>query len=158
MGGRKLSRFTAPHRRFEYTGTVCGVKLYTDYGHNPAEMRSALENAVKQPHKRLFAVMQPHTYSRTRLLMEDFLAVLEKYPTVIYPTYAAREKYDYEGSAYALYAGLKERGAETAYAENAGRLFEKLEEKAGFYGEIYILGAGDLYDELTKRLKKYDKV
>ena len=56
-----LARFAAPHRRFEYTGTVCGVKLYTDYGHNPAEMRSALENAAKQPHKRLFAVMQPHT-------------------------------------------------------------------------------------------------
>ena len=48
---RCLARFAAPHRRFEYTGTVCGVKLYTDYGHNPAEMHSALENAVHQPHQ-----------------------------------------------------------------------------------------------------------
>ncbi len=150
---RGAEDFTGVKRRQEVIGAVGGKKIVADYAHHPKEIAGALAEA-KNP----LVVFQPHTYSRTRLLMEDFLAVLEKYPTVIYPTYAAREKYDYEGSAYALYAGLKERGAETAYAENAGRLFEKLEEKAGLYGEIYILGAGDLYDELTKRLKKYDKV
>ena len=174
---RGAEDFTGVKRRQEVIGAVGGKKIVADYAHHPTEIRATLTAAKNYPHKRLvlcfhpkeiagalaeaknpLVVFQPHTYSRTRLLMEDFLAVLEKYPTVIYPTYAAREKYDYEGSAYALYAGLKERGAETAYAENAGRLFEKLEEKAGLYGEIYILGAGDLYDELTKRLKKYDKV
>lgn len=67
---QSLSRFSAPHRRFEFTGTVCGVRLYTDYGHNPAEMHSALENAARQPHNRLWAVMQPHTYSRVKTLFK----------------------------------------------------------------------------------------
>ena len=88
-----LARFAAPHRRFEYTGTVCGVKLYTDYGHNPAEMRSALENAAKQPHKRLFAVMQPHTYSRVKTLFQDYIHCCDLADDVLVTDiFAAREK------------------------------------------------------------------
>lgn len=90
---RSLSRFTAPHRRFERTGTVCGVALYTDYGHNPAEMHSALENAVRQPHGRLFAVMQPHTYSRVKALFHDYIrccALADE--LLVTDIYAAREK------------------------------------------------------------------
>lgn len=88
-----LEHFAAPHRRFEYTGTVCGVKLYTDYGHNPAEMRSAVENALHQPHKRLWAVMQPHTYSRVKTLFEDYIPCCEKADELLVTDiFAAREK------------------------------------------------------------------
>ena len=87
-----LSRFTAPHRRFEYTGTVCGVKLYTDYGHNPAEMHSALANAVRQPHKTLWAVMQPHTYSRVKTLFKDYIHCCDLADEIlITDIFAARE-------------------------------------------------------------------
>lgn len=90
---RSLSGFTAPHRRFEYTGTVCGVSLYTDYGHNPAEMHSALENAVRQPHNRLFAVMQPHTYSRVKTLFNDYIHCCDLADEIlITDIFAAREK------------------------------------------------------------------
>lgn len=88
-----LARFTAPHRRFELTGTVCGVRLYTDYGHNPAEMHSALENAVRQPHNRLFAVMQPHTYSRVKTLFKDYIHCCDLADELlITDIFAAREK------------------------------------------------------------------
>ncbi|MGN0775508.1 MAG: UDP-N-acetylmuramate--L-alanine ligase [Candidatus Ventricola sp.] len=90
---RSLSRFAAPHRRFEYTGTVCGVRLYTDYGHNPAEMRSALQNASHQPHNRLFAVMQPHTYSRVKTLFADYIHCCDLADELlITDIFAAREK------------------------------------------------------------------
>lgn len=90
---RSLSNFAAPHRRFEYTGTVCGVRLYTDYGHNPAEMRSALENASRQPHNRLFAVMQPHTYSRVKTLFKDYIHCCDLADDIlITDIFAAREK------------------------------------------------------------------
>lgn len=90
---RSLAGFTAPHRRFEYTGTVCGVRLYTDYGHNPAEMHSALENAVHQPHNRLFAVMQPHTYSRVKTLFKDYIHCCDLADEIlITDIFAAREK------------------------------------------------------------------
>ena len=87
-----LTRFEAPHRRFEHTGDVAGVALYTDYGHNPAEMRSALENAVHQPHRRLFAVVQPHTYSRLKSLFADYVRCCDLADEVlITDIFAARE-------------------------------------------------------------------
>ena len=88
-----LSRFEAPHRRFEHTGDVCGVRLYTDYGHNPAEMHGALENAVHQPHNRIWAVMQPHTYSRVKTLFRDYIHCCDLADEIlITDIFAAREK------------------------------------------------------------------
>lgn len=72
-----LSDFTGVHRRFEHTGTIDGVKLYHDYGHNPVEMRGALSVAKMQPHNRLWAVMQPHTYSRVKRLFPDYIHCCE---------------------------------------------------------------------------------
>lgn len=88
-----LGRFTAPHRRFEHTGDVCGVALYTDYGHNPAEMHSAIKNAVMQPHNRIWAVMQPHTYSRVKTLFNDYIHCCDLADEIlITDIFAAREK------------------------------------------------------------------
>ncbi len=90
---QSLSRFTAPHRRFERTGTVCGVALYTDYGHNPAEMHSALQNASLQPHSTLWAVMQPHTYSRVKTLFKDYIHCCDLADELLVTDiFAAREK------------------------------------------------------------------
>lgn len=87
-----LGRFTGVHRRFEHTGTVEGVKLYHDYGHNPAEMRGALSVAKKQPHRRLFAVMQPHTYSRVKRLFAEYIHCCDEADEVLVTDiYAARE-------------------------------------------------------------------
>ena len=68
-----LSRFTGADRRFELTSVTDGVNVYTDYGHNPTEIKNALHIANMQPHKTLWSVWQPHTYSRTRTLMEGFM-------------------------------------------------------------------------------------
>ena len=88
-----LSRFNAPHRRFEHTGDVCGVALYTDYGHNPAEMKSALSNAAHQPHRKLWAVMQPHTYSRVKSLFAEYIHCCDAADEIlITDIFAAREK------------------------------------------------------------------
>ena len=88
-----LSRFVAPHRRFEHTGDVCGVALYTDYGHNPAEMRTAVENAARRPHRRLFAVIQPHTYSRVKSLFAEYIHCCDAADEIlITDIFAAREK------------------------------------------------------------------
>ena len=111
-----LARFAAPHRRFEYTGTVCGVKLYTDYGHNPAEMRSALENAAKQPHKRLFAVVQPHTYSRVKTLFQDYIHCCDLADDVLVTDiFAAREKDPGDIHATMLVEAMQKEGVPAHY-------------------------------------------
>ncbi len=90
---RALSAFAGVHRRFELTGIIDGVKMYHDYGHNPTEMKAALNVAKMLKPGRLWAVMQPHTYSRVKGLFNDYLtctAVADF--TLVTDIFAAREK------------------------------------------------------------------
>jgi len=72
-----LRSFIGAHRRFELTSVTDGVKCYTDYGHNPAEIKNALKIASMQPHKTLWSVWQPHTYSRTKTLFDQFVETFD---------------------------------------------------------------------------------
>jgi UDP-N-acetylmuramate--alanine ligase len=67
-----LARFSGVGRRFEIKGTYGGVTLIDDYGHHPAEIRATLEAARGCGYERLLVLFQPHRYTRTRLLWEDF--------------------------------------------------------------------------------------
>ena len=88
-----LGDFVGARRRFEKTGVVDGVALYHDYGHNPAEMRTAIHSAVCQHPNRVWAVMQPHTYSRVKRLYQDYLTCTgEADITLVTDIFAAREK------------------------------------------------------------------
>ena len=88
-----LKNFRGAHRRNELTSITDGVKVYTDYGHNPAEIQSALEIAALEPHGTLWAVWQPHTYSRTKTLFDQFLTIFGKADRVLVTDIcAAREK------------------------------------------------------------------
>ena len=73
-----LSHFTGAHRRFELTSVTDGVRVYQDYAHNPAEMKTAIHIAAMQPHKTLWAVWQPHTYSRTKALFNGFVETFDE--------------------------------------------------------------------------------
>ena len=88
-----LSRFEGAHRRFEKTGVIDGVAMYHDYGHNPAEMRTAVHNAVMQRPHAVWAVVQPHTYSRVITLFDQYLTCTEEADhTLVTDICAAREK------------------------------------------------------------------
>lgn len=106
-----MSEFKGAHRRFELTGTIDGVKLYHDYGHNPTEMRNVLEVAHMQPHNRLWAVMQPHTFSRVKRLFADYLTCTKVADiTLVTDIYAAREKDPGDIKAEQIVAGMRENG------------------------------------------------
>lgn len=88
-----LTAFAGVHRRDELTGIIDGVKMYHDYGHNPAEMRGALHVSRMKNPKRLWAVMQPHTYSRVLTLFDDYLTCTQEADfTLVTDICAAREK------------------------------------------------------------------
>lgn len=91
---RTLSRFTGAHRRFELTSVTDGVKIYQDYGHNPAEIKNALRIAKLQPHKRLWAVWQPHTYSRTKKLFDGFVETFDDADIVLITDICAAREAD----------------------------------------------------------------
>ena len=106
-----LSRFAGVHRRFELTGIIDGVKMYHDYGHNPAEMKAALSVAVMQHPNHLWAVMQPHTYSRVKSLFQDYLTCTQAADyTLVTDIFAAREKDPGDIKAEMVVEGMREHG------------------------------------------------
>ena len=106
-----LSSFVGAHRRFELTDTIDGAEIFHDYGHNPAEMRNALSIARKRCKGRLFAVMQPHTYSRVRTLFNEYLTCTEVADvTLVTDICAAREKDPGDLNSGMLVDGMKQHG------------------------------------------------
>ena len=73
-----LAHFTGAHRPFDLPSVTDGVRIYQDYAHNPAEMKTAIHIAAMQPHKTLWAVWQPHTYSRTKALFNGFVETFDE--------------------------------------------------------------------------------
>ena len=89
---KALKNFHGAARRFEYVGTIHGAKIFDDYAHHPTEIKATIEAAKAFEPKKLWVVFQPHTYSRTATLFEEFTTCFEKADTVILEDiYAARE-------------------------------------------------------------------
>ena len=88
-----LKDFTGTSRRFELRGEVNGIRIFDDYAHHPTEIRATLAGArARFPRARLWAVWQPHTYSRTKTLFLDFARAFKDADRVIVTeVYAARE-------------------------------------------------------------------
>ena len=88
-----LSEFTGTGRRFELRGEVNGISIFDDYAHHPTEIRATLSGArARFPKARIWAVWQPHTYSRTKALFLDFARAFQDADKVIVTeVYAARE-------------------------------------------------------------------
>ena len=100
----------------DYTGDIDGVHMYHDYGHNPAEMKAALSVATMQRPNRLWAVMQPHTFSRVKALFEDYLtctAVADF--TLVTDICAAREKDPGDINSGMLVEGMRREGIDAVW-------------------------------------------
>ena len=148
-----LKNFNGVTRRNEYLGQFSRIRYYADYAHHPTEIDCYLKNFFKFNRGKTLIIFQPHTYSRTRELIDEFVKVLSKYDNVaIYKTYPAREEYDRAGSAYQLYNKLQNNSPEKTlmYLENLSCFSEIV----FYYKNVIILGAGDLYDKIKKEYCK----
>lgn len=88
-----LEGFTGAGRRFEYKGEYNGAKLYDDYSHHPSELRALLSMTKALGYERIICAFQPHTYTRTQKLFDEFAAVLKEFDKVILAEiFAAREQ------------------------------------------------------------------
>lgn len=135
-----LENFSPVERRTEFLGEFSGKKIYADYAHHPNEIKEVLSVFPKD----CLIVFQPHTYSRTKYLKNEFTNVLKTRNTVIYKTYPAREKYQKEGDGYSLYLCLKKNSPnETYYAKNKTALLKIIRESSA--ETVAFIGAGDIY-------------
>ena len=93
QAGLALGEFQGTGRRFEVRGEADGIVVIDDYAHHPTKIRATLAAArLRYPGRRIWAVWQPHTYSRTRLLLAEFAAAFEQADEVVVTDiYPARE-------------------------------------------------------------------
>ncbi len=92
-----LLKFTGAHRRFEYKGNIDGkASVYDDYAHHPTEIVATFNSLSNKKYNESWVIFQPHTYSRTINLLDDFANILSKFDhIIILDIYAAREKNTY---------------------------------------------------------------
>ena len=146
-----LLNFSGVKRRNEFLGEYRGSKFTADYAHHPTEIAATLKERKKDGKKTL-CLFQPHTYSRTSYLFNEFVKVLSDADGVlIYKTYAAREKFDVSGDGKTLYRSLKKvYNRDCFYADDEKTLKKRIDAAVRDYDEIAVIGAGDVYFVVKK--------
>lgn len=152
---RALREYSGTDRRFEYKGTVNGITIIDDYAHHPTEITATLQATQKYPHKTVWCIFQPHTYTRTKTFLKEFAESLSLADKVILADiYAARETDTLGISSQTLQAEIRKLHKECYY-------FPSFEEIQSFVlencisGDLLItMGAGDVVKIGENLLKK----
>lgn len=145
-----LLSFSGAGRRFEFKGTYAGADVYDDYAHHPGELKALLDSALNLGYKRVIVAFQPHTYTRTKALFDDFVAQLKRPDRVMLAEiYAAREKNTIGISSKDI--ADKIDGAK--YFKTFDELENELRSIAQPGDLIITVGAGDVYKVGEKLVK-----
>lgn len=144
-----LKNYHGTKRRFDIIGkTKTGILLVDDYAHHPTEIKATLSAAQNLPHSRVWCLFQPHTYTRTLALFNDFAEAFEKADIlVLTEIYAAREKNIYNISSEALAKKISEEhpDKEISYIPTLEGVAEKVIKDAKKGDLVITMGAGDIY-------------
>ncbi len=141
-----LTNFAGTWRRFEYRGTCNGALVYDDYAHNPQKVAAAIAGTRElYPDKQLTVVFQPHTYSRTKVLFDEFVAALKTVDRVVLlPIYAAREDFDSSISSKMLSDALTALGVDALHFESIDTAVPALKASIGERDVVLCVGAGSV--------------
>lgn len=158
---KSLSKFCGAKRRFEYKKTIAeGVELYDDYAHHPTEIKATLAAAKQKKHKRIIACFQPHTFSRTKELLEDFAhAFVDADIVYIMDIYAAREVDDGTISSKDVVKLVNESGTKAVYTPTLEDIANELRKEMQPKDIVLSIGAGnithlsDYFEDLKPRKK-----
>lgn len=150
----QLKDFRGADRRFQKIGEAGGSTIYHDYAHHPAEIRATMEAASMLTHNKLWCIFQPHTFTRTKALFNDFLSAFDKADKIVLlDIYAARENNPGEINSSILCNAINNRDG-----RNRCRYVKSFEEAAAIVkaerqpGDlIFTVGAGDV-DKLNAML------
>ncbi|MEI3401474.1 MAG: UDP-N-acetylmuramate--L-alanine ligase [Clostridia bacterium] len=138
-----LKKFTGADRRFEFKGVVNGAKVYDDYGHHPTEVIATAKALSKKKFNKSWVVFQPHTYSRTFNLLDDFAHALLYFDNIIVTDiYAARETNPYNISSKDLADAIIKLGKDAKYIASLDDCASFLKENVSKNDIVLTLGAG----------------
>lgn len=143
---RGLSHFTGVDRRFQRKGEKRGIVVIDDYAHHPTEIMATLSAARNVRHNKLWCVFQPHTYSRTKNLFDEFgRAFGDADEIIVADIYAARETDDGTISAAMLAERIVKEGGNARYVGDFAAIRQHLETHCRTGDLLLTVGAGDVY-------------
>ena len=142
LAAKGLATFSGAERRMEFKGHYNGADIYDDYAHHPDELRATIEAVRTMEYQRLVIAFQPHTYTRTKALFQDFIRELKTADHVVLAEiYAARERNTVGISS----RDLAERIPGSVYCETLPEVTEYLRSIAKPGDIILTVGAGDIF-------------
>ncbi|MGE5327897.1 MAG: UDP-N-acetylmuramate--L-alanine ligase [Deltaproteobacteria bacterium] len=141
-----LERFTGVKRRFEYVGEINGVRIVDDYAHHPSEVKATLDAASKQNPNSLWCIFQPHTYTRTKSLLQEFSTAFgTANRVVITDIYAARETNTGMIHSKDLVDAINKETSNAVYAYSFEEAVRLIKEEAKPGDLVITMGAGNIY-------------
>lgn len=150
-----LLSFTGTDRRFEHKGDWKGITVIDDYAHHPTEIKATLRAAKAYPHREIWCVFQPHTYTRTKALFQEFADALYLADHVILADiYAARETDTLGISSAQLADAIRKKGCDCTYLPSFEAIEDFLEEHCQKGDMLITMGAGNVVnigEDLLKR-------
>ena len=137
-----LESFHGAGRRMEFKGHWGGADIYDDYAHHPDELAATIDSVRTMGDRRLVLAFQPHTYSRTHALFDDFVRELKKPDVVVLAEiYAARERNTVGISS----ADLAEQIPDAVFCETLPEVTKFLKENIREGDIVLTMGAGDIF-------------
>lgn len=155
---KSVDGFSGIHRRFESVGTVDDILVIDDYGHHPVEIKAVLNAAKLGFDRRIVAVFQPHRFTRTRDLFDEFLTAFNEADALVVTEIYPASETPIEGvTAKKLFDGIRAFGhKDVSYVPDKSQLCAHLESIVKPGDMVITLGAGDINrvgHELVEHLK-----
>lgn len=140
-----LQQYGGTDRRFQYKGKIGEVTIIDDYAHHPDEIIATINTAKHYPHKKMWVIFQPHTYTRTKSLLPKFAESLSNADAVVLADiYAAREKNTLGISSKDLMTEIEKLGTEVHYFPSFNEIENFLLENCSTHDLLITMGAGDV--------------
>ncbi|MDZ5254679.1 UDP-N-acetylmuramate--L-alanine ligase [Clostridium sp. LIBA-8841] len=140
-----LSSFGGAHKRFEYKGKKNDITVIDDYAHHPVEIKATLSTAKKMSHNKTICVFQPHTYTRTKTLFDDFVKCFDDCDELILmDIYAAREKDLGEINSDQLGDAIRAHGVKCINVHSHEEALEYVKANSSKGDLLLTVGAGDV--------------
>lgn len=135
-----INEYNGIPRRYECVGELENGKVYIDYAHHPTEIKAFVQTFLEE-NKNAQIVFQPHTFSRTKIFLREFVSILSKIENlVIFKEYPARENKEQGLSAKELYFEIRKHNPSVKYAESVKNVEKCLKKNSA----VAFVGAGDI--------------
>lgn len=142
----RIKNYRGTHRRLEHKGFFRGVRVIDDYAHHPTEIAVTLSSVKNLDINKIWCIFQPHTYTRTKSLLNEFSeSFFDADKVIICNIYAAREKDNGEIHSKDLVKLLKEKNVDAIHFEDFEEIIDYINKNVKEGDLVLTMGAGDVY-------------